>query len=67
MYGPLGVAAVLLLWLFVVARSMVAAAMLNSTLWDRRQRGLQSFSPVDVREILGTGEHRGRAAPDTSS
>lgn len=65
MYGPLGVAAVLLLWLFVVARSMVAAAMLNATLWDRRERGLQSFSPVDVREILGTGEHADRAAPGT--
>jgi len=60
MYGPLGVAAVLLLWLFVVARSMVAAAMLNATVWDRRRRGLRSISPVDVRAILGSGQ---RSAP----
>ena len=64
MYGPLGVAAVLLLWLFIVARSMVAAAMLNATLWDRRQRGLRSFSPVAVREILGTGDRPPRPATD---
>ena len=66
MYGPLGVAAVMLLWLFIVARSMVAAAMLNATLWDRRQRGLKSFSPVNVREILGTGD-RGPGGGDSRS
>ena len=54
-YGPLGVAAVMLLWLFVVARSMVGAAMLNATVWDRRRRGLRSISPVDLRAIFGSG------------
>ncbi|MFM7065206.1 MAG: YhjD/YihY/BrkB family envelope integrity protein [Actinomycetes bacterium] len=58
MYGPLGVAAVLLLWLFVVARSIVLAAMVNATVWDRRQRELRSISPVDVRQILRTVQRR---------
>ena len=67
MYGPLGVAAVMLLWLFIVARSMVAAAMLNATLWDRRQRGLKSFSPVNVREILGMGDRDQPSGPAAGS
>ena len=64
MYGPLGVAAVMLLWLFIVARSIVAAAMLNATLWNRRQQGLKSVSPVNVREILGMGERQQPANSD---
>jgi len=67
MYGPLGVAAVMLLWLFIVARSIVAAAMLNATLWNRRQQGLKSFSPVNVREILGTGERQQPSDSDAVS
>jgi uncharacterized BrkB/YihY/UPF0761 family membrane protein len=35
-YGALGVAAVLLLGLFVLCRLIVAAAVLNATLWQRR-------------------------------
>jgi len=35
-YGALGTAAVLLLALFLVSRLMVAAAVLNATLWERR-------------------------------
>ncbi len=38
-YGGLGAAAVLLTWFYVIARVMVAAAVLNSTLWARRCRG----------------------------
>jgi uncharacterized BrkB/YihY/UPF0761 family membrane protein len=35
LYGSLGVAAALLLWLYLLGRLVVAAAMLNATLWDR--------------------------------
>jgi len=37
-YGALGVALVLLLWLYMLARLVVAAAMLNATLWERSKR-----------------------------
>jgi membrane protein len=36
-YGSLGVAFTVLFWLYVVSRVIVAAAMLNAALWDRRQ------------------------------
>ena len=35
-YGALGLAAALLLGLFIIARLVVAAAVLNATLWERR-------------------------------
>jgi uncharacterized BrkB/YihY/UPF0761 family membrane protein len=35
-YGVLGVSAVLLVWLYVVARLATAAAFLNATVWERR-------------------------------
>ena len=35
LYGSLGTAAVLLLWLFLVSRIAVASAFLNATLWHR--------------------------------
>ena len=35
LYGSLGVAAVLMLWLYVIARLVVAGAFLNATLWYR--------------------------------
>jgi uncharacterized BrkB/YihY/UPF0761 family membrane protein len=38
-YGALGVAAALLLGLFVFCRLVVAAAVLNATLWERRADG----------------------------
>jgi membrane protein len=38
MYGSLGVAAALLAWLYLFGRLMVAGAMLNATLWERRSR-----------------------------
>jgi hypothetical protein len=37
-YGVLGIAAALLLGLFLTSRIIVAAAVLNATLWDRRSR-----------------------------
>lgn len=37
LYGSLGVAAALLAWLFILGRLMVASAMLNATLWERRR------------------------------
>ena len=36
LYGGLGVASVLLLWLYVVGRLWTAAAVLNATIWDRK-------------------------------
>lgn len=36
-YGALGTATVLLVWLYVVARLLTGAAFLNATLWERRQ------------------------------
>jgi len=47
-YGPLGVAIVALLWLYLLGRMMVAAAVLNAGVWDRRQRGVAIWSPVDM-------------------
>jgi uncharacterized BrkB/YihY/UPF0761 family membrane protein len=38
LYGSLGTAATLLLWLFLSCRIVVAAAFLNATLWRRRER-----------------------------
>ena len=37
-YGALGVAASLLVGLFLISRLMVAAAVVNATLWERRTR-----------------------------
>ena len=37
LYGSLGVAAAILAWLYLVGRLMVASAMLNATLWERRR------------------------------
>lgn len=42
-YGPLGLAAVSLLWLYVVGRTFVASSVLNATIWDRKLRGVPSF------------------------
>jgi membrane protein len=36
LYGALGTAAVLLVWLYVVARLITGGAFLNATLWERR-------------------------------
>ncbi|MCB1269630.1 MAG: hypothetical protein KDB19_16030, partial [Microthrixaceae bacterium] len=47
-YGPLGVAIVALLWLYLIGRLMVSAAVINATLWDRHQRGVPSWAPIDL-------------------
>jgi uncharacterized BrkB/YihY/UPF0761 family membrane protein len=36
LYGVLGVSAVLLVWLYVLARLLTGAAFLNATVWERR-------------------------------
>jgi membrane protein len=40
LYGSLGVAAAILVWLYLIGRLVVAAAMLNATLWERRSGGV---------------------------
>ena len=37
-YGALGVAAALLVGLFLISRLIVVSAVVNATLWDRRER-----------------------------
>lgn len=44
LYGSLGAAATLLVWLFVVSRIIVASAFFNATLW--RKRGGAQASPA---------------------
>lgn len=39
LYGTIGTAVVLLLWLFIIARLLVASAVLNAVLWEREQAG----------------------------
>ena len=41
LYGPLGAAAALLAWLYILGRLLVAAPILNSTLWERRSSTTQ--------------------------
>jgi uncharacterized BrkB/YihY/UPF0761 family membrane protein len=38
LYGALGGATVVMLWLYLIARLLVLSAFLNATLWDRRHR-----------------------------
>jgi membrane protein len=45
-YGALGVAATLLLGLFLVSRLVVAAAVVNATAWERRSETESSPGPV---------------------
>jgi len=77
LYGGLGAAATLLLGLYLVARLIVAAALLNATLWERAE-SRSSNTPRDwvsadgrPAELvtpsgsLGRGEERG-VPPDTA-
>jgi uncharacterized BrkB/YihY/UPF0761 family membrane protein len=57
-YGPLGVAVVLLLWLYILGRAAVGSAMLNATLYDRRSRGLRNYAPID-RGLFRLGTDQG--------
>jgi uncharacterized BrkB/YihY/UPF0761 family membrane protein len=36
LYGSLGAATVILLWLYIIARLITLSAFLNATLWERR-------------------------------
>jgi uncharacterized BrkB/YihY/UPF0761 family membrane protein len=38
LYGTLGTASVLLIWLYLIARLITSGAFLNATLWERRHR-----------------------------
>jgi uncharacterized BrkB/YihY/UPF0761 family membrane protein len=53
LYGAFGAATVVLVWLFVAARLIVAGMFLNATLWHRRNEPERAISPVpdesDVR------------------
>jgi uncharacterized BrkB/YihY/UPF0761 family membrane protein len=39
LYGSLGAATVILLWLYIIARLITLSAFLNATLWERRHPG----------------------------
>jgi uncharacterized BrkB/YihY/UPF0761 family membrane protein len=45
-YGAMGAAAALLLGLFLLSRLIVAGALLNATLWERRTRGASGTEPA---------------------
>jgi membrane protein len=45
MYGSLGAAAAVLLWLSIFSRLMIVGAGLNATLWQRRSRGTGRAAP----------------------
>ena len=55
-YGSLGLAALLLLGLFLISRLMIGTAVLNATLWTRHKRSLESTAGA-----AGTSE-----APDVA-
>jgi uncharacterized BrkB/YihY/UPF0761 family membrane protein len=42
LYGALGTAAVLLVWLYLIARLITSAAFLNVTLWERRHPAVEA-------------------------
>jgi uncharacterized BrkB/YihY/UPF0761 family membrane protein len=45
-YGALGVALVILLWLYLLGRLVVTSAMLNATLWERSNRAEKTRPPL---------------------
>ena len=46
LYGALGTASVLLVWLYVLARLITSGAFLNATLWERRYGSTQRDEPA---------------------
>ena len=46
LYGTLGTAAVVLVWLYVLARLITSGAFLNATLWERRYGSAQRDEPA---------------------
>ena len=65
-YGPLGVAIVVLLWLYLLGRAMVAAAVLNATIWDRHDRGDRIYAPIDLDRFRPDGDSSLRPDGDSS-
>ncbi len=65
-YGPLGVAIVVLLWLYLLGRAMVAAAVVNGTLWDRHRRGERLWAPFDVSILKPGGRSEDAPPPPTA-
>jgi membrane protein len=45
LYGALGSATVILLWLYLVARLVVAGAFANAALWEHRRAAEEGFTP----------------------
>ncbi len=60
-YGSLGIAAAMLLGLFFVSRLLVATAVLNATLWDRRVSAPSPEAPTTLRD---TGPPPPRPGPE---
>ncbi len=52
-YGPLGVAIVALLWLYLLGRLIVSAAVINASLWERKDRGALIWAPIDFSMFRG--------------
>ncbi len=52
-YGPLGVAIVALLWLYLLGRLIVSAAVINASLWERKERGALIWAPIDISMFRG--------------
>jgi uncharacterized BrkB/YihY/UPF0761 family membrane protein len=76
LYGGLGVAATVLLGLYLVARLIVAAAVINATLWERarareaqrRDLSARRVASFDARESWrGAGSLAGGEAPSLPS
>lgn len=59
LYGTLGAAAVLLVWLYVVARLITSGAFLNVTLWERRHGSRDDGVPPVDHDGLAADHPRG--------
>ena len=54
LYGTLGTASVLLIWLYLIARLITSGAFLNATLWERRHGGsTQEPQPGPEKGLTG--------------
>ncbi len=65
LYGTLGAATVVLLWLYLLARLLVGAAFLNAALWERRHG--RSSHPDDVPFDAWRDDSGSRPARDTGA
>lgn len=53
-YGSFGAALTILVWLYVLSRVIVASAMLNAELWQRRRGGRTAGAPGTRRDPRGS-------------